>query len=384
MGTVIAARLRAAGHKLALYDPALPAGGEGFPSLAAAARRASVVFLCLPDAAAVEASLPGLQEAAPPIVVDLTSSLPATTRRVGAALSHLGVDFIDCPLSGGVAGARAGTLTAMAGGDAAVLDRVRPLLAAFASNVRWAGPLGSGHAVKALNNALSAAALTGSCELLVLGAAGGTEEAAIVAAFNQGSARSQNSEVKLPRDVLPRTYGAGFTCALMVKDLDTALRIATARGVAAPFLNGLLTTWREAMVEMGPDSDFTRIHAVISARSAPPPSGTRRRDPARLSGRADQSRPGGMALPRASLGLLTRALAALNLLAATEVMLVAEAEGLDRERVLAIINKSTGRSEATRTRVAGTVDAAALKAAVASATEAGTSAPLTTLAASLA
>jgi 3-hydroxyisobutyrate dehydrogenase len=367
MGTAIAARLRAAGHKLALYDPAFPTGGEAFPSLAAAARRASVVFLCLPDAAAVEASLPGLQEAAPPLVVDLTSSLPATTRRVGAALSHLGVDFIDCPLSGGVAGARAGTLTAMAGGDPAVLDRVRPLLTAFASNVRWAGPLGSGHAVKALNNTLSAAALTGSCELLVLGSACGEKEASIVAAFNRGRARSQSSEVKLPRDILPRSYSAGFTCALMVKDLDSALRIATARGASAPFLNGLLRIWREAMVEMGHDADFTRIHAVLSARSAHTRS--RKTSGARAAGER--------------LDVLVRALAALNLTAATEVMRVAQAEGLDRERVLAIINTSTGRSEATRSRLAGPLDVADLRAAAASAAEAGTSAPLTTLAASL-
>src|SRR5438477_7575561 len=100
MGSAIAERLRAAGHRVTLYDPALPPGASE-PSLAAAARGSTITFLCLPDAAAVEASLPGLREAAPPTVVDLTSSLPATTRLMAAALAPLGVDFLDSPLSGG-------------------------------------------------------------------------------------------------------------------------------------------------------------------------------------------------------------------------------------------------------------------------------------------
>src|SRR5262245_10451682 len=353
MGSAIAGRLRAAGHRLALYDPALP-GSEGAASLAAAARHAVIVFLCLPDAAAVEASLPGLAEAAPPIVVDLTSSVPATTRHVAAALAPLGVDFIDCPLSGGVAGATAGTLTAMAGGDPVVLQRVEPVLAAFATNVRWAGPLGSGHATKALNNALSAVSLMGTAEAVVTAAAYGRAEAETLQAINASRARSQNSEVKFPRDVLPRTYGAGFTAGLMEKDLATALTIAVDRGVAVPFLATILEAWREATREMGAGADFTRVHAVIAGRS----------------GRAPE-------LTGFSLEVLCRAVASLNLLAAAEAMRVAGAEGLDRERVLAIVNSSTGRSELTRSRLAGAVDAAALSLAVALARRAAVWAPLT-------
>jgi 3-hydroxyisobutyrate dehydrogenase len=361
MGSAIAGRLRGAGHRLALYDPALPAGGEAAASLAAAARRSIITFLCLPDAAAVESSLPGLVEAAPPIVIDLTSSRPATTRRMAAALAPLGVDFLDCPLSGGVAGARAGTLTAMAGGDEAVLARVRPVLTAFASNVRWAGPLGAGHAVKALNNALSAVSLTATAEVLVAAVAGGAEETAVIAAVNRGPARSQNSEVKYPRDVLPRSYSAGFTAGLMEKDFATALLIAGDRSVPAPFLAGALEVWRQATEEMGPDADFTRVHAVVAERTAAGP------------------RPAG----GDSVEVLIRSLASVNLLAAGEAMRVAEADGLERERVLAIVNTSTGRSEATRSRLAGQVDAAAVIAAAELAARVGAWAPLTALAAGL-
>jgi 3-hydroxyisobutyrate dehydrogenase len=354
MGSAIAGRLRAAGHRVALYDPALPAG-ESAPSLAAAARRSVITFLCLPDARAVEASLNGLAEAAPPIVVDLTSSQPSTTRRMAAALAPVGVEFLDSPLSGGVAGARAGTLTAMVGGDQELLERVRPVLTAFASNVRWAGPAGSGHATKALNNALSAVSLMGTAELLVTAVRHGSPEPAVVDAFNAGAARSQNSEVKFPRDVLPRTYAAGFTAALMVKDLAVALRIAEERSVAAPFLAGVRAAWVEAGEAMGWEADFTRVHAVIDARGAPA---------AMPSGGAD-------------VDVLCRALASLNLLAALEAMRVAAAEGLDRERVLAIVNTSTGRSEATRSRMAGRVDRAALARAAELARDAGVWAPLT-------
>jgi 3-hydroxyisobutyrate dehydrogenase len=365
MGSAIGGRLRAAGHRVALYDPALPAG-ESALSLAEAARRSVITFLCLPDAPAVELSLPGLMEAAPPMVVDLTSSLPATTRRIAAALAPLGVDFLDSPLSGGVVGARAGTLTAMVGGDRELLERARPVLSAFASNVRWAGPLGSGHATKALNNALSAVSLVGTAELLVTGAACGLDEAAVLEAFNAGRARSQNSEVKFPRDVLPRTYGAGFTAALMEKDLATALAIARDRGAPATFLAGVLEAWREAAEAMGPDADFTRVHAVIESRLGAP------------------SPPAGDGWGVGEMDLLVRALASLNLLAATEVLRIAEAEGLDRERVLSIVNTSTGRSEVTRSGLAGEVDAAALVAARDLTRVAGVWAPLTTLAAALA
>jgi 3-hydroxyisobutyrate dehydrogenase-like beta-hydroxyacid dehydrogenase len=250
----------------------------------------------------------------------------------------------------------------MAGGDREVLGRVRPVLAAFASNVLWAGPLGSGHATKALNNALSAVSLTATAEALVTAVACGVPEAAAVEAINAGPARSQNSEVKYPRDVLPRTYSAGFTAGLMEKDLATALGIAADRSSPAPLLEGALSAWREVTAEVGADGDFTRVHAVVAGRS----------------GRAPGQGP-----DRGALEALCRGLSAVNMLAAGEAMRVAEAEGLDRRRVLDIVNVSTGRSEATRGGVSGAPDAAALRAAASLAERAGTWAPLTVLAAAL-
>jgi len=363
MGGAIAERLRAAGHELSLYDVAPPAGVTSAPSLATAALGADIALLCLPDAAAVEGSVSGLLEARPPVCVDLTSSIPAVTRRVGEELRGGGVAFMDCPLSGGVQGAREGRLTAMAGGDPELLERVRPVLAAFASSIVWAGSLGAGHAVKAVNNSLSAVSLTATSEVLVLAVAYGMGETEVVERLNAGGARSQNSEVKFPRDVLSRAYGSGFTAGLMEKDFATGLEIAQNLSVPVPFMAAALLVWREATAEIGPGADFTRVHAVVAARSS------------RGSGRGPTRR------DEFSIDPLERALASVNLVAAREMFRVLDAEGLDLERALGIINASTGRSEATRARGGGEVDHAALRTAVELADRAGVWTPLTTLAA---
>src|SRR5207244_3062104 len=200
--------------------------------------------------------------------LDLTSSVPAVTRRVGAELEAGGVAFMDCPLSGGVAGARTGQLTAMAGGDPELLERVRPVLAAFASNIVWAGSLGAGHAVKAVNNSLSAVSLMATSEMLVLAAAHGIPESKAVELFNAGPARSQNSEVKFPRDVVSRTYGAGFTAGLMEKAFATGIAMAQDLSVPVPFMAAALRVWRDVAAEVGPGADLTRVHSDVASRAS--------------------------------------------------------------------------------------------------------------------
>src|SRR5947199_861861 len=111
--------------------------------------------------------------------------------------------------------------------------------------------------------------------MLVLASACGMPEPEAVDRFNAGPARSQNSEVKFPRDVLGRTYGAGFTAGLMEKDFATGLAIAQDLSVPVPFMAAALHVWREATGELGPGADFTRIHAVVAARS----TGRREREP---------------------------------------------------------------------------------------------------------
>lgn len=320
MGSAIAERLRAAGHELALYD-VRPGPGRA-SSLRAAAQGAELVLFSLPDEAAVRLAAAQLLEAepAPRLLVDLTSSLPESTREVAATLAGRAIAMLDVPLSGGVAGAREGRLTAMAGGDPQLLEQARPVLETFASNIVWAGPLGAGHAIKAINNALSATALAVTCEMLVRVQRAGLDPAAAVAAWNSGRARSQNSEVKLPRDVLSGTYGAGFSIGLMEKDVATALRIAEAHGSRLPVTAAVHDLWREALADLGPDADFTRVHEHLAGRPLP---------------------------PAGSVELMGAAIAAVCLLAGRELIPLAAREGVERERAFAIVNASTGRSEAT-------------------------------------
>ncbi|MGH7862120.1 MAG: NAD(P)-dependent oxidoreductase, partial [Candidatus Dormibacteraceae bacterium] len=226
MGGALVHRLRDAGHSLSVYDASEEVraafardGFEVRAHLREAASGAGVVMLCLPDSAAVDASVPEILAASPrpSLCIDLTSSDPEATRRVADRLSAAGIAMIDSPVSGGVAGAQAGRLTAMVGGDRDLVTASERWLRAFAGQVLWAGPLGSGDAVKAINNALSASSLTASAEMFTTGCRAGIDPLEIVTAFNASHARSQNTEVKFPDQVLTGRFGAGFTAGLMLK-----------------------------------------------------------------------------------------------------------------------------------------------------------------------
>jgi len=323
MGTPIAARLRAAGHRLVVYDSAPEArerlAAEGFEVAAdapAAVGGAEAVLLCLPDSAVVSAVARQLPEV--PLLVDLTSSLPSVTRGLGRRM-------VDAPVSGGVAGASAGTLTAMVGGEATDVEAARPVLAAFTSHVFHAGPLGAGHAAKALNNALSAVSLSATSEAVAVGRYAAHRPEGTVKRLNAGLGRTQNSEVKFPRDILPRTYASGFTAGLMLKDVGIALTVAGERGLPTPLVAVVREEWRLVVRETGAGADFTRVYEVVAGWGGDAFGGV-----------------------RCDLDHFDRAVAAACLLAAREMVGVAEAEGLDRERFLEIVNAGSGRSEATR------------------------------------
>ncbi len=269
------------------------------------------MFLCLPDATSVTAVVHRLPEV--PLVIDLTSSLPRVTRQLARRM-------VDAPVSGGVAGAEAGTLTAMVGGEAADVAEARPLLEAFATRIFHAGPLGSGHAAKALNNALSAVALSATSEAVAIGRYAYHRPEGVLKRLNVGLGRTQNSEVKFPRDILTGAYASGFTAGLMQKGVGIATAIAAERRVPVP----LVALTRELWRFVPRDEDFTRVFEVVDGWGG-----------------------GSVARLRCDLDHFDIAVAATNLLAAREVVAVAEAEGLERARFLEIVNAGSGRSEAT-------------------------------------
>ena len=334
MGAALAERLVAAGHDVCGFDISpeararfTRAGGRVATSPVAASAAADAVVLCLPDAAAMEEvvlEVLGAAQPVPALWVDCTSSLPTVTRRLGERLRSYGGVLVDAPVSGGVAGARAGALTAMVGGEPADRERARPLLDSFAARVLAAGPLGCGHAVKAINNALSSASLVATAEIVVAGRALGYPLAGTIDRVNRSIARSQNSEVKYPRDVLPGRYASGFTIALMAKDVATACALAQDAPVPLTALQRAL--WRAAGAELGPGEDFTRVHELAAQWSGEQTGAPDGDPPARLCD----------------------ALAGVLAIAARELLALAGEIGLDRAAALAILNAGSGRSEFTR------------------------------------
>jgi 3-hydroxyisobutyrate dehydrogenase len=318
MGGALAERLAAAGVEVRLYDVAT-APRERFHvsarSLAEAASGCQLVLLCLPDAEAVEGAVADLLRAdrLPNLVVDLTSSVPDATRRLGVLLFERGIGLIDAPLSGGVAGARQGKLTAMVGGPAALLERATPILKTFASRIERAGDLGAGHAVKAINNTLSAVSLLATSRAV----RAARSEGEALAYFNSHRGRSQNSEVKFPRDILPRSFEAGFTLGLMLKDVGIASGMGDTVNAPIPITRRTRAELAEAARTLGAGADFTRVFEVVEP------------------------------WPTATHSELDERLYATSRAAAEELIELAARVGVDPARALEIVNASTGRSEAT-------------------------------------
>lgn len=272
MGEPMVRRLAAAGHKVIAYDVAEQArdrladsaGVTLMESPAAVADGADLVILMLPDSNVVEQVLIGdglLDRVRPPtLVVDMSSSEPARTRALAERAARRGVTLVDAPVSGGVVGARAGSLTIMTGGPAGALATVRPVLDVLGSKVVHAGDIaGAGHAVKALNNLMSAAHLLASSEAMLAGQAFGLDPAVMLDIVNGSSGRSGSTENKWPRYILPRSFDSGFSMQFMVKDMKIALQLADEAGTPAPLSRAAVAAWAAAADEMPPGSDHTEI-----------------------------------------------------------------------------------------------------------------------------
>ena len=286
MGIPMTRRLVAAGYHVRGFDTsaeairnfaAIGGGDRGggvtvVTELGSVGDGAAAVILMLPDSDVVEHVLlsAGLLAALPPgsTVIDMSSSDPARTRALAERTAAAGVTLIDAPVSGGVAGARAGTLAVMVGGPAAAFERYQPMLSAIGSRVVHAGEVGAGHAVKALNNLMSAGHLLLSSEALIAGQRFGLDPAVMLEIINAASGRSASTENKWPNYVLTEKYDAGFAIRLMVKDLKLALGIEHATGVPALASEAVLAAWEAALADLPPDADHTTIARWLSARGA--------------------------------------------------------------------------------------------------------------------
>ncbi len=192
------------------------------------------------------------------LVVDMSSSDPTGTRDLGRALAAHGVALVDAPVSGGVPKAEAGTLAIMVGGDdPAAVERARPLLEAMGQKLFPTGPLGSGHAMKALNNYVAAAGFTAAAEALIVGAKFGLDPAVMVEILNASTGRNFSTEYTMKEHVVPRKFATGFALGLLAKDVGIAADLADAIGVEAPVCRLLRELWAEASMAMGGSVDHS-------------------------------------------------------------------------------------------------------------------------------
>jgi 3-hydroxyisobutyrate dehydrogenase len=236
-----------------------------------AARDADVVVTCFPISRDVESLLDGptgllatMRSGA--VLVDCTSGDPATSQRIAERLAGKGIGFLDAPVSGGVVGAEAGTLTVMVGGDAGTLERVRPVLEAFGKRIVHCGPVGAGDAVKAVNNALLAQHIIGAAEGMFALERAGVDPAVAFDVINNSSGRSNASMNLFPERVLTKAYPRTFRLALLDKDVGIAAQVARDAGVRAPMLELASTLFREAHAAMGEAADHVEIVKFLETR----------------------------------------------------------------------------------------------------------------------
>jgi 3-hydroxyisobutyrate dehydrogenase len=173
------------------------------------------------------------------------------------------VGFVDAPVSGGVVGAERGALTVMVGGDAALVDRARPVLAAFGQKIVHCGPVGTGDALKAVNNALLATALWATAEGLAALERAGVRADVALDVINASSGRSNASENLFPDRVLTRAFPRTFRLALLDKDVGIAAGVAREQRVTAPLLQLTAELFRLAHAELGPEADHVEAARVV-------------------------------------------------------------------------------------------------------------------------
>jgi 3-hydroxyisobutyrate dehydrogenase len=279
MGQPMTFRLAAAGYRVSAFDispaareaAAVTPGIEAASSVAGAGSDARAVILMLPNSEIVTDVVlnDGLLQAMPDsaLLVDMSSSDATQTRELASTVDAYGVRFVDAPVSGGVTGAQAGTLTIMAGGAEEDVDACRPMLEAMGEAVRHVGAIGSGHAIKALNNLCAGANLLVGIEALQAAERFGLEADVVLDVINHSSGMSWSSTSNLPKFIVPGTFDSGFAMSLIVKDIRMAVGLARAVGSQAALGEAAVSVWEQAAEALPPDADHTEIARWLTARA---------------------------------------------------------------------------------------------------------------------
>jgi 3-hydroxyisobutyrate dehydrogenase-like beta-hydroxyacid dehydrogenase len=242
------------------------AGARAATSVREVAEASEVVMTCLPASPDVEAlylESGGLVDLAKPgtILIDLSSVLPSTPRKLEPRAKARGVHFLECPVSGGVSGARAATLAIMAGGDPQVLERAKPVLRAIGPNIFSVGPVGAGNIVKAINNMMASVNSLAMMEGVAVGAKAGLDPMVIYEVVKASSGGSKALE-RIPTAIVPRNFEPGFKVFLMNKDLDTFNSIARELHVPVSFAN-VAQRYQQAALAAGLADKDTSVAMTI-------------------------------------------------------------------------------------------------------------------------
>jgi 3-hydroxyisobutyrate dehydrogenase len=279
MGNPMAGNVLKNGFAMTVYDRNAKAmenlvqgGAKAAASVGEVVERSQIILSCLPASADVEALYlepGGLVERAKrgTILIDLSSVLPSTPRKIEPRAKQRGVHYLEAPVSGGVSGARAATLAIMVGGDAEVLERARPVLKAIGPNIFSVGPVGAGNTVKAINNMMSCVNSLAMMEGLALGAKAGLDLMVIYEVVKASSGGSKALE-RIPRAIVPRDFAPGFKVQLMNKDLDTFNTIAKELHVPVSFSN-VAQRYQQAALAAGlGDMDTSVVMTIIEQLAA--------------------------------------------------------------------------------------------------------------------
>lgn len=279
MGTPMAGHLIDAGYEVTVFDVERRAtdgfadfrpAGRVAGGLADLGRASDLVITMLPDGAVVrDVVAGGLGDGltAGALLVDCSSSQPWLTLETAAALAERGVAMIDAPVSGAQWGAEAAELVFMVGGEAADVERARPLLDVLGRAVFHLGPLASGHTMKCINNTVTAMTLQATLEGLALGVAAGLDPAVINDVFNESTAGSWITRTHIEQRILSRTFDDPFRLALMLKDIDIANRLAERLELELPLAALCQSSYREADQQAGASASLSDIGRWVEART---------------------------------------------------------------------------------------------------------------------
>lgn len=281
MGAAMAGHVARAGYPLTVWNRTpgraaslVTAGASQAETPAALAAASDVIVVCVSDSPDVEEVLFGASGAAEGVrdgslVVDCSTVAPSTARSAAERLAARRVGFVDAPVSGGSEGAQKATLTIFCGGDAANVERARPVLSAMGRTITHVGPVGAGQAVKAVNQVILAGTYLGVAEGIVLALRAGLDVAQVVEALGGGAAQSWVLANRSGR-MIDNDYPLGFKVSLHLKDIGIALDMARELGADLPIAALCADFERELVADGHAGEDMSAVARVIRGRSGLP------------------------------------------------------------------------------------------------------------------